>query len=100
MNFVKNLIFTIMSYLLFILGILALFIIVKLKIENVFLKTKKKEAIQKVKQNLHSIQEKQTEIIDKVLLNKSFNVDLNTEIKELSKEVLALHQDFIKKYVR
>ena len=50
-----------MSYLILILGILALFIIVKLKIENVFLKTEKKEAVQKVKQNIHSIQEKQTE---------------------------------------
>lgn len=89
-----------MSYLILILGILALFIIVKLKIENVFLKTEKKEAIQKVKQNIHSIEEKQTEIIDKVLLNKSFSVDLNTEIKELSKEVLALHQDFIKKHTK
>lgn len=89
-----------MSYLILILGILALFIIVKLKIENVFLKTEKKEAIQKAKQNIYSIQKKQTEIIDKVLLNKSYNVDLNTEIKELSKEVLALHQDFIKKYAR
>ena len=89
-----------MSYLILILGILALFIIVKLKIENVFLKTEKKEAIQKVKQNIYSIQEKQTEIIDKVLITKSYNVDLNTEIKELSKEVLALHQDFIKKYAK
>ncbi len=89
-----------MSYLILILGILAVFIIVKLKIENVFLKTEKKEAIQKVKQNIYSIQEKQTEIIDKVLLNKSYSVDLNTEIKDLSKEVLALHQDFIKKYVK
>ena len=89
-----------MSYLILILGILALFIIVKLKIENVYLKTEKKEAIQKVKQNIISIQEKQTEIIDKVLLNKSYNEDLNTEIKELSKEVLAFHQDFIKKYVK
>jgi hypothetical protein len=89
-----------MSYLVIILGILALFIIVKLKIENIFLKTEKKEAIQKVKQNIYSIQEKQTEIIDKVLLNKSYNVDLNTEIKELSKEVLALHQDFIKNYTK
>ena len=89
-----------MSYLVIILGIGALFIIVKLKIENVFLKTEQEEAIQKVKQNIHSIEEKQTEIIDKVLLNKSFNVDLNTEIKELSKEVLALHQDFIKKYAK
>ena len=89
-----------MSYLILILGILALFIIVKLKIENVFLKTEKKDIIQKVKQNIHSIQEKQTEIMDKVVLNKSYNVDLNTEIKELSKEVLALHQDFIKKYTK
>lgn len=87
-----------MSYLMLILGILALFIIVKLKIENEFLKTERKQAIQKVKQNIHSIQEKQTEIIDKVLLNKSFNVDLNTKIKELSEEVLELHQDFIKKH--
>lgn len=89
-----------MSYLEISIAIVALLIIVKLKIENNFLKTEKKEAIQKVKQNIISIQEKQTEIIDKVLLNKSFNVDLNTEIKELSKEVLALHQDFIKKYVK
>jgi cell shape-determining protein MreC len=89
-----------MSYLVIILAIVALFIIVKLKIENDFLKTKKKKAIQKVKQNIHSIQEKQTEIIDKVLLNKSYNEDLYTEIKELSKEVLALHQDFIKKYTK
>lgn len=89
-----------MSYLEISIGIVALLIIVKLKIENNFLKTERKEAIQKVKQNIISIQEKQTEIIDKVLLNKSFNVDLNTEIKELSKEVLALHQDFINKYVK
>ncbi len=89
-----------MSYLMLILGILALFIIVKLKIENEFLKTERKQAIQKVKQNIHSIQEKQTEIIDKVLLNKSFNVDLNTKIKELSEEVLELHQDFIKKHTK
>lgn len=89
-----------MLYLVIILGIVALFIIVKLKIENNFLKAERKEAIHKVKQNIISIQEKQTEIIDKVLLNKSFNVDLNTEIKELSKEVVALHQDFIKKYVK
>ena len=89
-----------MLYLILILGIVALCIIVKLKIENVFLKAEKKEAIQKVKQNIISIQEKQTEIVDKVLLNKSLNTDLNTEIKELSKEVLELHQDFIKKYAR
>lgn len=89
-----------MSYLILILGILALFIIVKLKIENNFLKIKKSEAIQKVKQNIHSIQERQKNSIDKVLLNKSYNEDLNTEIKELGKEVLELHQDFIKKHVR
>lgn len=89
-----------MSYVVIILGILALFIIVKLKIENNFLKTEKKEAIQKVKQNIHSIEEKQTEIVDKVLLNKSYNLALNAEIKELSKEVLALHQDFIKKHTK
>ena len=89
-----------MLYLILILGILALFIIVKLKIENVFLKTEKQEAITRVKQNISSIQEKQSEIIDKLLLSKSYNLDLNTEIKELSKEVVALHQDFIKKYAR
>lgn len=89
-----------MSYLILILGIVALFIIVKLKSENNFLKSEKKESIRKVKQNIHSIQEKQTEIFDKVILNQSYNVDLNTEIKELSKEVLALHQDFIKKYAK
>lgn len=89
-----------MSYVVIILGILALFIIVKLKIENNFLKTEKKETIQKVKQNIKSIQERQTKIIDKVLLNKSYNLALNAEIKELSKEVLALHQDFIKKYAK
>ena len=89
-----------MSYLVISIGIVALFICVKLKIENIFLKTEKKEAIQKVKQNIHSIQEKQTKIVDKVLLNKSYSVDLNTEIKELSKEVLSLHQDFIKKYTK
>jgi hypothetical protein len=100
MNFVKNLNFIIMSYLVIILAIGAFFIIVKLKIENIFLKIEKKEAIQKVNQNIHSIQEKQTGIIDKVLLNNSYNVDLNTEIKELSKEVVALHQDFIKKHTK
>ena len=88
-----------MSYLIISIGIVALFISVKLKIENIFLKTEKKEAVQKVKQNIQSIQQKQTKIVDKILINKSYNVDLNTEIKELSKEVLALHQDFIKKYV-
>lgn len=89
-----------MSYVVIILGILALFIIVKIKIENNFLKTEKKETIQKVKQNIKSIQERQTKIIDKVLLNKSYNLALNAEIKELSKEVLALHQDFIKKHTK
>ena len=89
-----------MSYLAIIIGIVALFIIVKLKIENNFLKTERKQAIIKVKQNIQSIQEKQTEIINEILLNKSNNVDLNMEIKDLSKEVLALHQDFIKKYVK
>ncbi len=89
-----------MSYLILILGIVALFIIVKLKSENNFLKSEKKESIRKVKQNIHSIQEKQSEIFDKVILNQSYNVDLNTEIKQLSKEVLALHQDFIKKYTK
>ncbi|MBC7438745.1 MAG: hypothetical protein H7250_01995 [Flavobacterium sp.] len=89
-----------MSYLVIIIGIVALFVIVKFKIENSFLKAERKQAIQKVKQNIHVIQEKQTEIIDKVLLNKASNVDLNTEIKELSKEVIALHQDFIKNYTK
>jgi hypothetical protein len=89
-----------MTYLIIFIGIAALFIVVKLKIENVFLKKEKNKAIQKVKQNIHSIQEKQTEIIDKVALNKSYNLDLNTEINVLSKEVLELHQDFIKEYVR
>jgi hypothetical protein len=89
-----------MLYLMLILGILALFIIVKLKIENSFLKDERKEAIQKVRQNIIAVQEKQTEFSDKVLLNKSLNADLNTEIKELSKEVLVLHQDFIKIYMK
>ena len=89
-----------MSYLVIIIGIVALFVIVKLKIENNFLKAERKQAIQKIKQNIHLIQEKQTEIIDKVLFNKASTVDLNTEIKELSKEVIALHQDFIKKHVK
>ena len=89
-----------MSYLVIIIGIVALFVIVKFKIENSFLKAERKQAIQKIKQNIHLIQEKQTEIIDKVLLNKTSTVDLNTEIKELSKEVLALHQDFIKSYTK
>lgn len=89
-----------MTYIIIFIGIAALFIIVKLKIENVFLKTAQKETINKVKLNIDAIHEKQSKIIDKVLLNKSYNVDLNTEIKELSKEVLALHQDFIKKYVK
>lgn len=89
-----------MSYLVIIIGIVVLFVIVKFKIENSFLKAERKQAIQKVKQNIHVIQEKQTEIIDKVLLNKASNVDLNTEIKELSKEVIALHQDFIKNYTK
>ncbi|WP_310559825.1 hypothetical protein [Flavobacterium sp.] len=89
-----------MSYLIILIGISALFIIVKLKIENIFLKTAREETINKIKLNITTIQEKQTEISDKVLLNKSYNVDLNTEITELSKEVVALHQDFIKKYVK
>ncbi len=89
-----------MSYLLIILGVVLVFICIKLKIENYYLKTEKNETIQIVKQNIHSINEKQTKIFDKVLLNKSFNVDLNSEIKQLSKEVLELHQDFIRKYVR
>lgn len=89
-----------MTYIIIFIGIAALFIIVKLKIENVFLKTAQKETINKVKLNIDAIHEKQSKIIDKVLLDKSYNVDLNTEIKELSKEVLALHQDFIKKYVK
>lgn len=89
-----------MSHLIIFIGIAALFIIVKLKIENSFLIAEGNEAIKKVKQEIHFIQEKQAEIIDKVLLNKSFNVDLNTEIKELGKEVLELHQEFIKKYAK
>lgn len=89
-----------MTYIIIFIGIAALFIIVKLKIENVFLKTAQKETINKVKLNIDAIHKKQSKIIDKVLLDKSYNVDLNTEIKELSKEVLALHQDFIKKYVK
>ena len=89
-----------MSYLIIIVAIVAIFIGIKLKIENNFLKAERKKAKQKLKQNIHLIQEKQTEIIDKVLFNKASNVDLNTEIKELSKEVIALHQDFIKKHVK
>lgn len=89
-----------MLYLLIILGILILLVCIKLKIENDSLKTEKKETLHKVKQNINSINEKQTKIFDKVLLNKSFNVDLNTEIKQLSREVLELHEDFIAKYVR
>lgn len=89
-----------MLYLLIILGVLILLVCIKLKIENDSLKTERKETIQKVKQSIQSITEKQTKIFDKVLLNKSFNVDLNIQIKELSKEVLELHQDFITKYAR
>jgi hypothetical protein len=89
-----------MTYLIIFIGIAALFIVVKLKIENVFLKKEKNKAIQKVEQNIHSIQEKQIKISDKVLLNKSYTVDLKTEVNELSNEVIALHQDFIKKYTK
>jgi hypothetical protein len=89
-----------MLYLVIILGVAVLFICIKLKIENFYLKMDKEETIQKVRQDIVSIQEKQTEIFDKVLLNKSYSVDLNIEIKQLSKEVLELHQDFITKYAR
>lgn len=89
-----------MLYIVIILGVAVLFICVKLKIENYYLKMDREETIQKVRHDIVSIQENQTKIIDKVLLNKSYSVDLNIEIKQLSKEVLELHQDFITKYAR
>lgn len=89
-----------MLYIVIILGVAVLFICVKLKIENYYLKMDREETIQKVRHDIVSIQENQTKIIDKVLLNKSYSVDLNIEIKQLSKQVLELHQDFITKYAR
>lgn len=89
-----------MFYTISIIVCLLFIICIKLKIENNSLKIEKSATIQKVKHNIDSINEKQLKIFDKVVLNKSFNPDLITEIKQLSKEVLELHQDFIEKYAR
>lgn len=90
---------SIMLYTSIIFICLLFIICVKLKIENNLLKIEKWYTTKKVKQKINRLSQKQLEIFDKVAATKSFNVDLNTEIKELSKEVAALHQDFIKKYV-
>lgn len=89
-----------MFYTIGILVGLLFIICIKLIIENNLLREEKTDTIQKVKQNIDAINQKQLKIFDKVVVNKSFNVDLNTEIKQISKEVLELHQDFIEKYAR
>ncbi len=82
-----------MIYLAIILGVVLLFVALNLRVL-------KNKTIQKVKQDIISIQEKQIKISDKILINKSYTVDLKTEVNELTNEVIALHQDFIKKHVK
>lgn len=89
-----------MYYISIILGVMFLFIFFKLILQNNSLKKENKITIQQVKQNMRLMKEKQDKIFEKAITNNSFNVDLNTEIKELGKEVLELHQDFIKKHVK
>lgn len=89
-----------MYYLEIILFCIVIITCIKLKIKNNFLKVNNLSNMETIKKTINLIKEKQLIILDKMVLNQTLNVDLTTEIKQLSNEVLELHQDFIKQYAR